>query len=324
MIRILALADDLTGALETGARFAAEGIAAPVTVAADPDAVVIDTETRHLAPAAAAARVFELASAARARGVRLIYKKTDSTLRGNIAAELGALLAAWPGARAVYAPAYPAMGRTVRSGTLYVNGTRVSETEFARDPLNPVRESHIPSLLGHSGIQVFDGETDDDVDRAARLIVEEGCPIAAGPAALASALARLLPAERTAPRPWPRVRRCLVVNGSYHSASLAQITCARERGWPVADDPRGVTDWAISASTAPDVSLETGLDALAVFGGDTAFALVRALRETRLEPIGEILPGVAVSTAGRLTLITKAGGFGAPDLLPRLRDLLGR
>ncbi len=323
MTALLALADDLTGALETGARFAMEGIAAPVTIAADPDAVVIDAETRHLTPDAAAARVFDLASSARTRGVWFIYKKTDSTLRGNIAAELGALLAAWPGARAAYVPAYPAMGRTVRDGTLYVNGVLVSDTEFARDPLNPVRESHIPTLLGCAGIQVCDGETDADVDRAARVIVEEGCTIAAGPAPLATALARLIPAERTPPRPCPRITTCLVVNGSFHPASLAQIAHAREHGWPVVETARGLTGWALSASPVPDTAHRAGLDAIAVFGGDTALAIVRAFGLTRLDPIGEILPGVAVSAIGALTLITKAGGFGPPDLLPRLRALLG-
>ena len=132
---VLALADDLTGALETGARFAAAGVPAVVSVelstASDAPVLVIDTETRHLAPADAAARIHELACQARARGVRFIYKKTDSTLRGNIGAELGALCRADPDSPLVYAPAYPAMGRTVRPGPA-LRGWRAGERDGFR------------------------------------------------------------------------------------------------------------------------------------------------------------------------------------------------
>src|SRR5690242_19784565 len=82
---IASLADDLTGALEIGAKFAAAGIAAAVSTELAWDrnvtACVIDTETRHSAPEGAAKIVQRLAR--EADGVRLIYKKTDSTLRGN-------------------------------------------------------------------------------------------------------------------------------------------------------------------------------------------------------------------------------------------------
>ena len=62
----------------------------------------------------------------------LIYKKTDSTLRGNIAAELRALADLFPTWRIGYAPAYPALGRTVKNGVLYVDDVPVSETAVRR------------------------------------------------------------------------------------------------------------------------------------------------------------------------------------------------
>src|SRR4051794_25466561 len=127
---ILALADDLTGALEIGAKFAAAGIPATVSTALAWDrstpVSVIDTETRHLPAAEAAAIIGRLARVA--DNVRLLFKKTDSTLRGNIGAELDALAAVFPASRVVYVPAYPRMGRTVRDGTLLVNGVPVHET----------------------------------------------------------------------------------------------------------------------------------------------------------------------------------------------------
>src|SRR5690348_4621232 len=125
--RILVLADDLTGALEVGGKLRSCGVNVLVRTypnleysCADRDvtAFVIDAETRHLNEAAAAKRTLELALFARNQCFHYIYKKTDSTLRGNIAAELGALATTFPTCSIVYVPAYPKMGRTVKNGVL--------------------------------------------------------------------------------------------------------------------------------------------------------------------------------------------------------------
>src|SRR5215471_7600629 len=148
---ILALADDMTGALETGAKFRAAGIEAVVSAkpvaAAGAQALVLDTETRHLNAAEARRVVREFVTGSGIDSPRLVYKKTDSTLRGNISAELESLAELYPDWRIGYAPAYPALGRTVKSGVLYVDGIPVSETEFASDGLNPVATSSIRALL---------------------------------------------------------------------------------------------------------------------------------------------------------------------------------
>src|SRR5437660_12904210 len=78
-MQVLALADDLTGALEAGAK-----LSAPVHFAGsrlESPALVIDTETRHLTSDSAATKIADLISACRHH--TLTYKKTDSTLRGN-------------------------------------------------------------------------------------------------------------------------------------------------------------------------------------------------------------------------------------------------
>ncbi|MBM3788141.1 MAG: four-carbon acid sugar kinase family protein [Acidobacteria bacterium] len=97
---MLVLADDATGALECGSILASAGREVRVWLRPEPpdepiaEYLVADTETRHVSPRAAAERIRRWAQAAGG----LIYKKTDSTLRGNIAAELSALAEAtnWP------------------------------------------------------------------------------------------------------------------------------------------------------------------------------------------------------------------------------------
>ncbi|MBN8734479.1 MAG: four-carbon acid sugar kinase family protein, partial [Acidobacteria bacterium] len=90
----LLFADDLTGALECGALFAARGASALVLtqIPTQPlprlDALILDTESRHLTPELAQATLRAAAAFAQSRQPSLLYKKTDSTLRGNIAPEL--------------------------------------------------------------------------------------------------------------------------------------------------------------------------------------------------------------------------------------------
>src|SRR5580704_9108533 len=113
MCRVLAIADDMTGALEVGAKLAELG--SSVTTTTDRvfrrgrSVAVIDTETRHVSGDAAAAKVYDLARSARKFQVEFVYKKTDSTLRGNVGAELHALARAYPEKRILFLPAYPAL-----------------------------------------------------------------------------------------------------------------------------------------------------------------------------------------------------------------------
>lgn len=309
--QVLLLADDLTGALEVGARF--ENSVVCLHADCDPRVLVLDLETRHLAPEEAAERVRACCATAHAD---LIYKKTDSTLRGNIGAELGAL----PEGRIHYVPAYPAQGRTVKGGRLFVHGVPVHESAFAQDPTQPVGDNDIRAVLARQGaplerIEIHDGTTDSDVHAAAKKILKEPVPrLAAGPAALAGELAWMLGLARHTPQ-WPDLPECLVINGSAHPASLAQIRFATDhgvehKGWRI-----GSREDALSAPGA-----------LVIFGGDTARETLRAFGDPPLHPLGEIMPGVPVSwfvhQGRRWSLVTKAGGFGEPELLVRLQAML--
>ena len=79
-----------------------------------------------------------------------IYKKTDSLLRGNIGAELRALCDAAGSGPLVFAPGYPTGGRTTINGIHRLDGVPVADAAPGRDPLTPVCEAHIPTLLRDS------------------------------------------------------------------------------------------------------------------------------------------------------------------------------
>lgn len=152
---VVVIADDLSGAAELASAAATHGHTAEVRTAADvshgPDVIAIDTDTRCLVPAAAARIVTHVAEQARAAGARWIYKKTDSVLRGNVRAEIEAILQASGLTRSLLVSANPSKGRVIREGVYYVQGVPLAETSFANDPLHPRRSSSVIELVSATG-----------------------------------------------------------------------------------------------------------------------------------------------------------------------------
>ncbi|EGL82908.1 type III effector Hrp-dependent outer protein [Caldalkalibacillus thermarum TA2.A1] len=153
-MKIAIIADDLTGANDSGVQLARYGLKTSVlldpqpTQLEDNDAVVIDTDSRSVAAEEAYRRVKVVAQMVK-KYHPVIYKKIDSTLRGNIGAEIDAIYDVIQPTFVVIAPGYPQNGRTVRNGYHYLHGTLLHETEISRDPKNPVQESYIPALLAN-------------------------------------------------------------------------------------------------------------------------------------------------------------------------------
>lgn len=261
MILLLIIADDFTGALDTGVQFAARGIRTRVVVEPDVDftaceaeVLVVDTETRHLPAAKAYDGVFRLTERALRAGVSYIYKKTDSALRGNIGAELAALLKASGCRYLPFLPAFPQMGRITRGGVHYVDGVPVTESPFGIDPFDPVKHSVVTDLIAEQwdlavrsfpalaagdsvpqdeGILVFDAADDDDLYSTGRqLLGQVGLHIMAGCAGFGAVLPELLGIASETPRPLPELDpRLLVVCGSVNPITLAQLDRAESAGF---------------------------------------------------------------------------------------------
>jgi uncharacterized protein YgbK (DUF1537 family) len=149
--RLAIIADDLTGAMDSSGHLANQGLSTVVLLDAgystEADIVAVTTDSRAEDPKTACKRVKQAVE--RLTG-RIIYKKIDSTLRGNIGVELEAILENQGYHKAIVAPAFPAMRRTTEAGVLLIEGIPVSKTQFDHDPVLPVRESHIPTLLERS------------------------------------------------------------------------------------------------------------------------------------------------------------------------------
>jgi uncharacterized protein YgbK (DUF1537 family) len=150
---VLVIGDDLTGSNATGARFARAGLRTisvtgveRVGCADGADVVVLNLGTRQSPPEQARALVQDAVRAV--TSVDLLTKRVDTTLRGNVGAEVDALLDMLdPGTRALVVPAFPDAGRTTVGGLHLVDGVPLAETSAARDPLTPVEFSRVATIL---------------------------------------------------------------------------------------------------------------------------------------------------------------------------------
>lgn len=344
--RLAVVADDLTGAADAAAPFASRGAEVSLTLSGPPrgdvDVLALVSDSRWREASDAANRVGQLVRQARDWGADALFVKVDSTLRGNVRAEVGAALAAWGGAQAIAAPAFPAQGRVVRHGVLVVHG-----------------EPQPGSVAGcfPEGVSLFDAETDEELDEIAERVLNEGA-VAIGSAGLARALADVIlpgpPGPQGARRPTGPVAGVLVVVGTVHLASRAQALAltgsgavcvlvtqsapvrieeavvALARGGRVlvmtdiahhveADSPGTAAVAAELALVVQAITDAVPTAALVLTGGETALAVSRALGARELRLLAEISPGIAI---GELVLadrsipaITKSGGFGAHDAL---------
>lgn len=152
------IADDLTGANDTALQFLLRGCNTQILLDSDylPEGChntivwAINTESRHL-PASEAAEKVKKASKAlyEELEVDFIYKKMDSTLRGNVAKEALTLLETQKWNAAIIVPAFPDEGRTTVGGYHLLRGVPLERTEVARDPSSPIMLSHLPTLLAN-------------------------------------------------------------------------------------------------------------------------------------------------------------------------------
>lgn len=261
MLRLLIIADDFTGALDTGVQFAACGISTRVVVGetaelagCESTVLVVDTETRHLTAEAAGAAIEAVTRHAVEAGVPCIYKKTDSALRGNIGAELSALLRASGARQLPFLPAFPQIGRTTEKGRHYIDGVPVNESPFGIDPFEPVSCADVAELIhlqtdvpaksfaplqaggalpDADGILIFDAKSTRDLEQTGQQLCREKVPaVLAGCAGFAAFLPQLLGlsdgSRQEAPKLDPRL---LVLCGSVNPITLRQMDVAEKAGF---------------------------------------------------------------------------------------------
>ena len=180
------IADDLSSATDCGAQVVRSGLSVVVPLggyslpaqARSAQVISVDTDSRSLTAEQAYAKVREAAEQLIGEGWIHFYKSVDSTLRGNLGAEIEAVLETVKPDCAILAPAFPKYGRTTVNGVQYLHGHLLHETEFGTDPTAPVKDADIARRLAEGSPR-----------KAGRLTLDQ---VRAGPTETKSAVQNLL------------------------------------------------------------------------------------------------------------------------------------
>lgn len=198
--KYLVVADDFTGSNDTGVQLKKNNIDTDVLLFPSKESVensvVLDTESRGLSEKDAYEKVKALTSDLFEKNqFSIVYKKIDSTLRGNVAKEIHAMMDIYTPDIIVIAPAFPKINRVTKEAVHYLNETPLMKTEIANDPLTPVWTDNICELLKaefnepiknisieelenlqylpEDRFQVFDVEKERDLEKLKELTINE-------------------------------------------------------------------------------------------------------------------------------------------------------
>jgi len=356
MTSVRLLADDLTGALDTAAEFV--GLCGPFDVTwpealatATAPSLAIDSGTRELARADSIEIIGRLAPLL-CEGT-IAYKKVDSLLRGAWAAELGACLRTGHWASCVVAPAFAYQGRRTHDGQQLARTPEGDWYPVGKNLLAQLKAENIdarrggPDTWSHGGVQVFDAESDGDLDRVAEIGRRLPGPVLwCGSGGLAGALAR--GSRAGAPRQLKKPVLGLFGSDQVVTASQleacgdATLTLVEGEGAPRVQRKLAGDGVALVKFSLPEklsrteaarriahemTTLISEIDApgtLIVAGGETLKAVCVALGAQALQVAGRLVPGLPRSLlqGGRwagVDVISKSGAFGTRELW---RDLL--
>ncbi|MBE9604993.1 four-carbon acid sugar kinase family protein [Acetobacteraceae bacterium H6797] len=273
------IADDFTGATDLASMLVRHGMTAVQVIGVphgpvpEADAVIIALKSRTIPAKEAIAESLAACDALLAMGAKQIFFKYcstfDSTEAGNIGPVADALMKRLGGSLAVACPAFPANGRTVYLGHLFVGNALLNESGMENHPLTPMTDPNLLRVLtrqteGGVGLVPFpvvqqgagairtalsrladsgrryaitDAVTDENLMAIGEAVAAH--PLVTGGSGVAMGLpgnfrrAGLLPAREDAGALPPRQGLMAVLAGSCSRATLAQIGYARASDLPV-------------------------------------------------------------------------------------------
>jgi D-threonate/D-erythronate kinase len=364
MEKLLVIADDFTGAAEIAGIGHRHGLPTRVlrrpTTRVDNGLTVLDTNSRLLSHVDAARAVRMFVEPIANDHFDRVFKKTDSALRGPIAAELDALAVALGRSFVLLVPQNPSRDRVIVNGEYFIDCVPLHRTTFADDPTHPARTSKASELLGPhaTSINIPDAESTAELDEHAARLTPTTLP--AGGADFFTALLKAggLSAIRdplSSLPPGPRLYVC----GSPQPYAAIPNVAAR----PMMESPEVWCDhvsWLLSGGYDAMMTIDRDLDTspgaaarieqhlatvaagalrrasvrtLFVTGGATAAAVCREMGWDKFDVEGELATGVVQlrpRAAAETALIVKPGSyewppqFGASGLVLRSRLPLPR
>lgn len=299
------IGDDFTGSSDLGNTLTRQGMRCAQYVGvpdgpADPgvEAGIVALKSRSIPAAEAVALSLAALDWLRAQGCRQFLFKYcstfDSTDAGNIGPVAEALADALDARRVLVCPAFPATGRTVYQGHLFVGDRLLSESGMQHHPLTPMTDpdlrrvlarqatgpvDHLPlavvrtraaEALAAPGPRLVVADAVEDADLIALGRAAAGMPLVTGGSGIALGLPANFAAEGLLRGTKGAFRGqggpAVALSGSCSRATLAQVSRHAGAGHPVrevtpeavlsgAADPQALADWALAEAAQGRVPL---------------------------------------------------------------------
>ena len=269
------------------------GVPAPDLDLSGADAVVVALKSRTMPARKAVDLSLAAAGALTASGARNLFFKYcstfDSTDEGNIGPVAEALLGFVGGNLTLACPAFPASGRTVYKGYLFVNGVPLHESSMKDHPLTPMRDSNLVRVLQRqtrlavglvafedvdAGVEAIRAAFEREREAGRGIVVVDALterhlrtigfaasdlPLMTGGSGVAMGLPEAFRVERCDPGRststplGPPPGRAAILAGSCSAATRQQVDCAINAGLPAFRiDPLALASGALSPSTVLD------------------------------------------------------------------------
>lgn len=343
---VLIIADDLTGALDTASQFGDRTyVLLDYDFGLEADYLAVSTDTRLVSPEKASLKVRRVLNAG--FSFSYLYKKTDSTMRGNVGAELGEISSSLD-ENIPFTPAFPEQGRIVVDGILYVQDKLLEETHYVKEL--PIRSSNLVDIVrattnvkvdywgGNGDILIFrDIRSRSDLSAAFDSLIDRH-HVMGGSAGLAIELSKYLGTMR--PQKPEAGGPILIVSGSENEVTRRQLGAISEHLPVLSLDSFGImrakemlrrkedvaVSFSLSSVSREALSMVSSLltkcpvGGLIVVGGETLRSLlnylgVKAIKIGESPEIGLAGGWIMGGALDGTPIVSKAGGFGSRDTL---------
>jgi D-threonate/D-erythronate kinase len=350
---ILVIADDFTGAAELAGISLQYGLTVELcnnkVEYNNADVLIVCTNSRSLSKADAIKVTTSIVEAALQLQPTLIYKKIDSVLRGYVVDEIQIQMQLNKINSALIIPSNPSLGRIISNGEYFINGIKISETDFTNDPEFPIKSSFVKEILNNEvevlkttdefptyGIFIGEAATTEDVSDWAKRNFNNCLLVGAGDfytALLQKQFKKVENIETGLQTPF------LYVCGTSFKTSLNRIKELKEKAseiklidnyfslLKISEEKTllYINDSVIDcsalqlrramAATTVKLIAELKIKELFIEGGSTAACILEELKVDELQAINELSRGVVRMKANDLNITVKPGSYDLPKQL---------
>jgi D-threonate/D-erythronate kinase len=145
---IAIIGSDINGVMGNASQFANCGARVILFLGAselrDCDVAVLTTNSKHVSTRRAYSKTRD---AVRRCSGRKIYLQEDSSLRGNLPSSIQAVIDELNPRKILICLSLPEKKRHVQDGKVYISGVPANLSAAGSDPLSPIKEAHIPTLI---------------------------------------------------------------------------------------------------------------------------------------------------------------------------------